>query len=291
MGCPPLSVHAPASRRHAQAGSALQELTTTIARAEITVEVGRVPVRMRTTDARFLQMLESRYAGFVTCGGRAEFTFDVELAESDSADEELRVTWDSGRWRLERGDFVAEFDPCSRSGRIRQSLNPYSTDTVFRILHTFLLEQEGGFLLHAASAIRNGKAFVFAGVSGAGKTTIASLAPPDASLLTDEISYIRKDGNRYAAFGTPFTGDLGKLGQNVCAPITALYLLEKGSQNYIAPVTAAEASRAFLSNVLFFADDQELVRSVFRSACEFVSQVPVCRLTFLPDSRVWEMLT
>jgi hypothetical protein len=70
-----------------------------------------------------------------------------------------------------------------------------------------------------------------------------------------------------------------------------LYLLEKGPQNHIAAVNAAEASRAFLSNVLFFAEDQELVRSVFRSACEFVDQVPICRLTFLPDSRVWEMLT
>jgi hypothetical protein len=43
--------------------------------------------------------------------------------------------------------------------------------------------------------------------------------------------------------------------------------------------------------VLFFAEDQELVRSVFHSACEFVDQVPVYRLTFVPDSRVWEMLT
>jgi hypothetical protein len=273
--------------------NAVQELTTTLARAEITIEIGGVPVRVHTTDTSFLEMLEKRYAGFVTWGRRAAFDFDVELAEPGTADADadLRVTWDSGRWHVERGDFAAVFDPHSRSGRIRQSPNPYSIDAVFRILHTLLLAQEGGFLLHAASAIRNGKAFVFAGVSGAGKTTIASLAPPDATLLTDEISYVRKVGDQYVAFGTPFTGELGKLGENVSAPIAALYLLEKGPRNRIAPVTATEASRAFLSNVLFFAEDQELVRSMFRSACEFVSQVPVRRLTFFPDSRVWEMLT
>jgi hypothetical protein len=270
----------------------VQELTTTLAHTEITIEIGGVPLRVHATDASFLEMLGRRYAGFVTGGGRAEFDFDVELAEpvAADADADLRVTWDSGRWHVERGDFVAVFDPHSRSGRIHQAPNPYSIDAVFRILYTLLLAQEGGFLLHAASAIRNGKAFVFAGVSGAGKTTIASLAPPDATLLTDEISYIRKLGDQYVAFGTPFTGELGKPGENVSAPIAALYLLEKGPQNYITPVTTAEASRAFLSNVLFFAEDQELVRSVFRSACEFVGQVPVCRLTFLPDSRVWEML-
>jgi hypothetical protein len=270
----------------------VQELTT-LARAEITIEIGGVPVRVHSTNDNFLEMLELRYAGFVTLGSRAGFEFDIELAEpgSGDADAELRVTWDSGQWRVERGDFAAEFHPLTRRGRIRQSPNPYSIDAVFRILHTLLLAQEGGFLLHAASAIRNGKAFVFAGVSGAGKTTIASLAPTDATLLTDEISYVRKDGDQYAAFGTPFTGELGKLGENVCAPIAGLYLLEKGPRNHIAPVTAAEASRAFLANVLFFAEDQELVRSVFHSACEFVGQVPVYRLTFVPDSRVWEMLT
>jgi hypothetical protein len=275
-----------------EAENTVQELTV-LARAEITIEIGGVAVRVHSTNQNFLEMLECRYAGFVSFGRGAGFEFDIELAEPSAgdADAELRVTWDSGRWRVERGDFAAEFDPLTRRGRIRQSPNPYSIDAVFRILHTLLLAREGGFLLHAASAIRNGKAFVFAGVSGAGKTTIASLAPADATLLTDEISYVRKDGDSYAAFGTPFTGELGKPGENVRAPISGLYLLEKGPRNFISPVTAAEASRAFLANVLFFAEDQELVRAVFRSACEFVDQVPVYRLTFLPDSRVWEMLT
>ena len=64
---------------------------------------------------------------------------------------------------------------------------------MLRIVHTLVLARQGGFLLHSASAIRNGKAFLFAGVSEAGKTTISRLAPPDATLLTDEISYVRKE--------------------------------------------------------------------------------------------------
>ena len=30
--------------------------------------------------------------------------------------------------------------------------------------------------------------------------------------------------------------------------------------------------------------------NVFQSACEFVERVPVQRLTFAPDSRVWDMI-
>ena len=45
-----------------------------------------------------------------------------------------------------------------------------------------------------------------------------------------------------------------------------------------------------MRNILFFAEDAALVDNVFQSACEFVERVPVQRLTFAPDSRVWGMI-
>lgn len=249
-------------------------------------------VRVNTADPKFLRMLEDRYAGFVSTSAQPEIEFDVELTEArpGDPDADVRVTQHAGHWRLERGDFLAEWEPVARRGKIRQSANPYSIDSVLRIVHTLVLARQGGFLLHSASAVRNGKAFLFAGVSGAGKTTISSLAPPDVSLLTDEISYVRKKGDRYFAFGTPFTGELAKLGENISAPISALYLLAKGPENRIEPVPSNEAGRSLLENLLFFAEDAELVQMAFHAACEFVNCVPVLRLTFAPDSRVWELI-
>jgi hypothetical protein len=270
----------------------LPELTTEVERLSLVIEIGNMPVRVNTTDAGFLAMLQSRYAGYIKESDRADVEFDVELAQPAfiDPDADVRVTHRSGRWSLERGDFRAEWSPTSRTGRIRQSANPYSIDAVLRIVHTLVLARQGGFLMHSASAVRNGKAFLFTGVSGAGKTTISRLAPPDATLLTDEISYVRRQGDGYTAFGTPFTGELAKLGENVSAPIAALYLLAKGPENRIDPIPSGEAARSILANMLFFAEDEELVQCTFHSAFEFVSRVPVSRLTFVPDSRVWELI-
>ena len=142
----------------------------------------------------------------------------------------------------------------------------------------------------AASVVRNGRAFLFAGVSGAGKTTISRLAPTDATLLTDEISYIRREGDGYIAYGTPFAGELAQPGENVRAPLGGLYLLAQGPGNRIDCVSDADAVRLVLASVLFFANDSELVGQVFDSVCELVKTVPVRRLTFVPDSRVWELI-
>jgi hypothetical protein len=258
----------------------------------VVIEIGEMPVRINTTDPNFLVLLRDRYTGYVRETGTAEIEFDVELMPQpfQERDADVRVRQQNGRWTLERGDFFAEWYPKQGRGLIRQTANPYSIDSVLRIAHTLLLAQQGGFLLHSASAIRNGKAFLFAGVSEAGKTTISRLAPPDVTLLTDEISYVRRNDSGYTAFGTPFTGELARLGENVSAPVSALYLLAKGSQNQIEPIAPGEATRGLLANLLFFAEDEELVQATFNSAFEFVSRVPVFRLTFVPDARVWELI-
>jgi len=258
----------------------------------VVVEIGGLPIRLRSEDPAFLRLVRERYDGYVTTSAKAQFDFEVDLAPPDAepGDEEVSVRWESGKWRMERGDFRAEWDPASARGRIRQTANPYSLDSVLRIVHTLLLARQGGFLAHASSVVRAGRAHVFAGVSGAGKTTLVRLAPADVTLLTDEISYVTRQSGEYVAAGTPFFGELARPGANLRAPIAALYLLAKGPENRIEAVAAPQAVRGLLANILFFAQDPESVKLVFDAAFDFVSRVPVRRLVFAPDARVWEMI-
>jgi hypothetical protein len=259
---------------------------------EITLEIGGMPILLHMQDNSFRELLALRYAGFVGSSSRPKFEFDIELTAplADDPDEDVRVRMREGVWGLRRGDFRAQWDPGAGRGKIRQSANPYSIDSVLRIVHTLILAREGGFLLHSASAIRNRRAFLFSGVSGAGKTTISRLAPPDVTLLTDEVSYIRRDDDGYRACGTPFAGELARVGENCSAPIGCLFFLNQGPENRIEPVTKVEAIRRLMRNILFFAEDSDLAQQVFQSACEFVERVPVQQLTFVPDARVWDMI-
>ena len=267
------------------------ELSPAIQTHEVAIEIGGIPVLLRTEDASFRDLLENRYAGFVSRTARPKFEFDVDVGpHGASTDEDLQVKIQAGKWLLRRGDFNSEWDPRAGKGWIRQSANPYSIDSILRIVHSLILAREGGFLVHSASAIRNGRAFLFSGLSGAGKTTISRLAPSDVTLLTDEISYVRRDGEGYRACGTPFAGELARLGENCSAPVATLFFLEQGPKNQIRPISSADAVRRLLRNILFFADDADLVKLVFRSALDFVTLVPARRLTFLPDERVWELV-
>ena len=268
-------------------------LTRPLEESSVAIRVGGITIDLHTRDAEFRALLRQRYGHFVTSSDSPDFEFELQLAQpfgDERLDDDVRVWSDAGTWFFQRGDFHAEWNQQARRGKMRHLPNPYSVDAVLRIVHTLLLAQSGGFLLHASSAIRNGRAFLFSGVSGAGKTTIACLAPAGVTLLTDEISYVCRQPHAYYAHGTPFAGELGILGANDHAPIAAVYLLEKGAGNRIEPVATADAVRALLRNTLFFAHDQALVGALFNSACRFLDCVPVRRLTFVPDARVWELI-
>ncbi len=261
---------------------------TAAPRQSACVEIGGIPIALATSDAHFLDLLRQRYDGFLS-SSRPEFELEFDLTSAlPASDDDVRVRRRGDEWLLERGDFHARWDPRTGQGRVRQNANPYSLDSVLRIVHSLILAERGGFLLHAASAICDGRAYLFSGVSGAGKTTMTRLAPGDITLLTDEISYVRPSDHGYRAFGTPFAGELAQSGENCAAPVSALFFLEQGPENRVEELPSADAVRRLMRNILFFAEDKSLVEKLFASACDFVARVPIRRLTFYPDARVWD---
>jgi hypothetical protein len=254
------------------------------------VEIGGIPIALSADDDRFLDLLCQRYDGFLSSSS-PEFELEFDLNSTGPLpDDEVHVRRNGEEWVLERGDFRACWDPRTGRGRVRHNANPYSLDSVMRILHSLILAQRGGFLLHAASAICDGRAYLFSGVSGAGKTTMTRLAPADITLLTDEISYLRPSADGYAAYGTPFAGELARSGENCSAPVAALFFLEQGPENRVDDLPPAEAVRRLMRNILFFAEDRLLVEKLLATACDFVTRVPIRRLTFYPDTRVWDLV-
>jgi len=167
--------------------------------------------------------------------------------------------------------------------------NPYTLDCLLRILLTWMLLPRTGFLLHAATVIRDDRAYLFTGKSGAGKSTVASLAP-GGSVLTDELSLVRREDGVWRAYGTPFWGEFCAGDSNTSAPIAGIFRLVQAEENRVTPLRTVEFLRAMIGNVLFFsrqpADSQRLLNIVSLAAQELRGYT----LEFRKDRTFWEVL-
>ena len=77
-------------------------LTTDVASLSLVIEIGDMPVRIHTGNVDFLQMLQDRYAGFVSNAERAEIEIEVELIRPETSDPnaDVEVTYCKNLWSL-----------------------------------------------------------------------------------------------------------------------------------------------------------------------------------------------
>lgn len=142
-----------------------------------------------------------------------------------------------------------------------------------------------GFVIHSAGLAFGGSGLVFPGISGAGKSTFASLAGsrPGWVPLSDDRTVLRVDDGRPTVFGTPWPGE-GRIAENRRAPAAGLFFLEKSHRNGIRPISPSEClSRLFpVVSIPWF--DREVLPAAL-SACEEIAKtVPGAILSFRPES-------
>jgi hypothetical protein len=100
----------------------------------------------------------------------------------------------------------------------------------------------GGALMHAAGIAGKDGAFLVAGPSGAGKTTMSRAAAPlGAAVLSDERTILRPAlGGGWIVGGTPWPGE-GKFADNRSVPLRGLILLEQSDRDELQAISAARA--------------------------------------------------
>ena len=242
------------------------------------VSIGTVDLDFQLEDRRLLDAVRKRYAAFA---GPAKGALSARVTSERSTNgehPEFSGELDSAR-----------VDATTRSVRFSGVTSEFALDSLLRMYLSWALLCRDGFLLHAASATRDGRAYVFAGKSGAGKSTVASLSRRDR-VLTDEISLLRRENGVWRAYGTPFWGEFRADGSNTSAPVAGIFLLVKADRNRIRPLRRAELLRALLQNVLFFSrklEDQKRLLEIAGGASE---EIPGFTLEFRKERKFWEVI-
>lgn len=113
-----------------------------------------------------------------------------------------------------------------------------------QLLIIHVLGVAGGLLAHAAAIAGRDGAFLVAGPSGAGKTTLSRAAAPlGACILSDERTIVRpRPGipGQWLVGGTPWSGE-GGFADNRSVPLRGILLLEQADRDELVPLSPARA--------------------------------------------------
>lgn len=162
---------------------------------------------------------------------------------------------------------------------------------VDRVLWMGVLAHRGGCIVHSCGWACGGRALLFPGVSGAGKTTLCRqlMAAGPGTILSDDRVVLREGPDGFRAWGTPWPGD-AKQARNESAPLAGICFIEKAPGHRLTPLGPAEALRRLLkaASVPWF--DPGLRDRVLPLLERLVSGVPAFRLDFRPDPGVVQVL-
>lgn len=145
----------------------------------------------------------------------------------------------------------------------------------------------GTLLIHASSVIYEGKAYLFQGKSGTGKSTHAALWTANiegAELLNDDNPVIRfSDDGVAMAYGSPWSGKTPCY-RNLSAPIGAMVRIVRAPENELRRLSPLMGYASLTASVFFLPFLNERLRDIRHSAIERLAcSVPCCEMHCRPD--------
>jgi serine kinase of HPr protein (carbohydrate metabolism regulator) len=155
----------------------------------------------------------------------------------------------------------------------------------------YILARKGGAIVHAAGASICGQGMLFAGPSSAGKTTLSGLlaGQEHIELLSDDRMVVRRMGDQYLAFGTPWPGEAG-VAVNQGVPLSALFFIYHGTDNRIREIPAQVALERLLpvASIPWF--DRDVLPTALSFCDDLLSHIRAYELHFERSSTVADTL-
>jgi len=168
---------------------------------------------------------------------------------------------------------------------------PRALENYIRCAVAWCAAERGGALVHGASAVRDGKGYLFFGESGAGKSTLSEVNRR-AAVVSDDLSLLLpRTGGGLDLVGSPFRGTY-EGGDPVVGrfPLAAAFRIVKAPQAAVRPARRAVIFGQLVGNLAFVAEAFGSRPDLFERVEHAFAGVPLHHLEFRKDDSYWDAI-
>lgn len=263
------------------------------------LNIAGIIIKISTSDDRIKNGIVKRYSGYIIESSDYKYTLTVEEKKGAG------FTPEKGEWRTESeesGSIITVssigtegfFDLETEEGKafIRKGFEINTFDNFMRVLISYLLAKDNGFLLHAAGISDGKNGYVFPGHSGAGKSTLSKYAPENFEIFSDDIVIVKKGKSFWEMHTSPFHGEETLFLREIKnVPVKRVLIINKDTNNRIEKIDPVRSVAFILSCVPFIAPETKLYDNVWNSIIKLVEEVEINKLFFKKGGEVWEIIS
>lgn len=180
----------------------------------------------------------------------------------------------------------ADFTSCRATLFGEDHERVFGLNNALMIAFAFAGARHGIVLMHASVTMQGGRAYLFLGKSGTGKSTHSSLWRkfiPGSDLLNDDNPAVRVGADGViTAYGTPWSGKTPCY-RNLSLPVGAYVRLEQSPVNVIARDAKLQAFASILSSCSTMVWDKSSYDAIITNVTAITQSVPVFYLKCRPD--------
>lgn len=181
---------------------------------------------------------------------------------------------------------AADFTRAEASVRWTDPAAGAALSSLLRIVFAQAVLPRGAVSLHASAVCRDGRAYLFMGRSGTGKSTHARqwlAALSGTYLLNDDNPTVRLHDGRPWAYGTPWSGKTPCYRNQRCL-LGGVARLRQAAVNRYEPLAGADAFVALFPGSSVITTDARLHGALCGTLSRLAESVPVGRLSCRPDA-------
>lgn len=167
----------------------------------------------------------------------------------------------------------------------------FGLNNAVMIAFAFAGARHGILLMHASVPMKDGKAYLFLGKSGTGKSTHCGLwldTIPGTELLNDDNPAVRLTEQGTYIYGSPWSGKTPCY-RNLKMQAGAFLRLEQAPENLIRREKGVHAFASILSSCSTMIWDKPSYNAICDTVARITAQVPAYHLRCLPDRAAAEL--
>ncbi|MEH7440346.1 hypothetical protein V7182_23130 [Neobacillus drentensis] len=155
---------------------------------------------------------------------------------------------------------------------------------------SFIVHHNWGLLIHSSCVIEKEKAHIFAGKSGAGKSTAAKLSIPK-EILSDEATLVKITSDEVSVYNSPFRSEIKAEQLERSVKLESIQILYQALQNSRIKISMSDALLHIIDKVFFWPHTQIETKTIMKLLTLLVKNTPVYELYFQKDDTFWKLIS